>query len=118
MPLSKRLPAMLLAAALATVALAATPSAFASVKTVSFSRTVQAGAYASVTVAVAPKARCTIEVVYDTVVSKARGLGAKVGTRITWRWRVGTSTHPGRWPVIVSCGASGRLRLSLRVTPR
>ena len=79
---------------------------------------VHAGEYASLTVNVSPRARCTIEVLYDTVVSKAKGLGPKTGGRITWRWRVGTSTHAGRWPIIVRCGQSGTLRLKLRVLPR
>ncbi len=48
----------------------------------------------------------------------AKGLGPKTGGKITWRWRVGASTHPGRWPVIVRCGKSGTLRLRLRVLPR
>jgi hypothetical protein len=42
------------------------------------------------TVNVSPRARCTIEVIYDTVVSKAKGLGPKTGGRITWRWRFGS----------------------------
>jgi hypothetical protein len=66
-------------------------------------------------VSVSPRARCTIRVEYDTVVSKARGLGAKTGSRLTWRWKVGSATHAGRWPVTVDCGKSGRLNLRLRV---
>jgi hypothetical protein len=100
------------------VVLAAPATALATVRAASFTSRVQAGDYASLTVRVAPRARCMIEVVYDTVVSRARGLGAKTGTAITWRWRVGTSTHPGRWPVTVRCGKSGTLRLRLRVLPR
>jgi hypothetical protein len=80
--------------------------------------TVRPGEHAALAVAVAPRARCTITVTYDTVVSHARGLAAKSGSRITWRWRVGTSTHPGRWPILVECGKSGRLRVTLRVLSR
>jgi hypothetical protein len=79
---------------------------------------VRAGAYASLTVTVAPRARCTIQVVYDGVASKAQGLGPKTGGRITWRWRVGMSTHPGRWPIVVRCGKSRALKLRIRVLPR
>jgi micrococcal nuclease len=92
--------------------------ASATVRKVSLTSPVVAGSYASLTVTVAPRARCTIEVIYDTVVSSAKGLGPKTGSRITWRWRVGTSTHPGRWPIVVRCGSSGTLRLKLRVLPR
>jgi hypothetical protein len=80
-----------------------------------FTATVSPNEYASLTVSVSPRARCTIRVEYDTVVSKARGLGAKTGSRLTWRWKVGSATHAGRWPVTVDCGKSGRLNLRLRV---
>jgi hypothetical protein len=92
-----------------------TAPASASVKKEAFTASVNAGKYATLTVKVAPRARCTIKVVYDTTVSKASGLGPKTGTRLTWRWRVGTNTHSGRWPVTVDCGKSGKLALRLRV---
>ena len=88
------------------------------VRKVSLTSPVRAGKYASLTVSVSPTARCTIEVVYARVVSKAKGLGPKSGGKITWRWRVATSTPPGRWPVIVRCGESGTLKLKIRVLPR
>jgi micrococcal nuclease len=107
-----------IAVVMVVVACLALPEfALASVRATSFTRAVHAGDYASLTVRVSPRARCTIEVIYDTVVSHARGLGAKTGTAMSWRWRVGTSTHPGRWPVIVRCGKSGTARLLLRVAP-
>jgi hypothetical protein len=106
--------AVVLAALVGGLVLA--PEALASVRRVSFTATVPAGKYASLTVRAAPATRCTITVVYDTVTSHARGLVAKRGGTITWRWRVGTATHPGRWPVTVNCGKSGKLRLLLHVT--
>jgi micrococcal nuclease len=78
----------------------------------------RAGSYASLTVNVTSRSRCTIQVIYDTVVSQAKGLGPKTGGRITWRWRVGTSTHPGSWPIIVKCGKAGTLRTKIRLLPR
>jgi hypothetical protein len=87
------------------------------VRKVSLTSPLRAGKDASLTVSVSPRARCTIKVIYDTVVSKARGLGPKSGGEITWRWRVGRSTQPGRWPVIVRCGKSGTLKLRIRVLP-
>lgn len=90
-------------------------SATGAVKRVAFTGTVSPNEYAHLTVKVSPRARCTIRVEYDTVVSKAKGLGAKTGTQITWRWKVGSTTNPGRWPVTVDCGKSAKLSLRLRV---
>ena len=110
---------MVLACALALlVAAALAGGSSAAVRKTSLSSPVNAGEEVTLTVNVSPRARCTIEVIYDTVVSKAKGLGPKTGGKITWRWRVGTSTHPGSWPIIVRCGKSGTLRVSLRVLPR
>ena len=106
--------AVVLAALVGGLVLA--PEALALVRRVSFTATVSAGESASLTVRATPATRCTITVVYDTVTSRAMGLGARRGGKITWRWRVGSSTHPGRWPVTVSCGKSGKLRLLLHVT--
>lgn len=88
------------------------------VRKVSLTSPIRAGKDASLTVTVSPRARCTIEVVYDSVVSTAKGLGPKSGGKITWRWRVGAATAPGRWPVIVRCGESGTLKLRMRVLAR
>jgi hypothetical protein len=90
-------------------------TAGAAVRKATFTSMVSPNDYASLTVTVSPRARCSITVVYDTVISHAKGLGAKTGTRITWRWKVGSATHAGRWPVKVDCGKSGRLNLTLRV---
>ena len=99
---------------LAALVLAASSSA--SVRKLGFTPTVRAGDYASVRVQATPKARCTITVVYDTTVSHAHGLGSKSGTKLVWRWRVGTAMHSGWWPVTISCGKRGTLKLKLHVT--
>ncbi|MGZ4386294.1 MAG: hypothetical protein ACXVZO_05155 [Gaiellaceae bacterium] len=96
-------------------AIVSLPSASAAVRRIAFTAKVEAGQYASLTVRVSPPARCTIEVVYDTVIAHATGLEAKSGGTISWRWRVDASTHPGSWPVTVRCGKSGTLSLRLRV---
>jgi hypothetical protein len=101
-------------ASAAVAVVLATPAA-AKVNKVVFTGVVNPNAYATLTVKVSPRARCTIKVIYDTVISKAKGLGPKTGTRLTWKWKVGSATHAGRWPVIVNCGKSGRLTLRLRV---
>ena len=38
-------------------------------------------------------------------------LRAKIGGLITWRWKVGSNTKLGRWPVIVNCGPMARFTL-------
>jgi hypothetical protein len=95
--------------------LVAAPPASAAVTKTMFTASVAAGDDATLTVRVAPKARCTITVVYKTGASKAKGLSAKTGAAITWKWRVGSNTTPGRWPVTVDCGKSGKLALRLAV---
>jgi hypothetical protein len=90
-------------------------SAAAAVKRTAFTSVVPAGDYASLTVQVAPRSRCTIKVVYTSGPSRAAGLNAKSGGKITWRWRVGSRTKPGRYPVTVDCGKAGKLIVSLRV---
>ena len=105
--------AMLLACC--AVAAVLVPPAEARVTNVSWTATVVAGSEALLTVNVTPRARCKIRVEYATGISKASRLGAKRGGRITWRWKVGSNTTNGRWPVTVDCGASGKLLLRLRV---
>jgi hypothetical protein len=90
----------------------------AKVRKVALTEIVRVNDQASLTVAVTPKARCRIEVVYKTGVSQARGLRPKAGSRITWSWKVGSSTHSGRWPITVDCGKSGMLTLRFRVVGR
>jgi hypothetical protein len=99
------------------LALVLASGASAAVRKTSFTAKVAAGDSASLTVAVAPRARCTIKVVYSTGPSRAAGLHAKSGGKIAWTWRVGSNTKPGLWPVTVDCGRSGKLSLRLRVVP-
>ena len=66
-------------------------------------------------------ANCSIIVLYKSGPSKAKGLypqTADARGRVAWRWRVGSNTTPGRWPIIVRCekgGDSGELRTSFEV---
>jgi len=76
---------------------------------------VRVGSYAQLTVTVTPRARCTIRVGYGR---EEKSLAAKTGGRITWRWKVGSTGLPGRWPIVVQCGASGNLRSTIRVIPK
>ena len=82
---------------------------------VSFTSVVSRNDYATLKVNVRPRARCTIQVVYATGPSSAAGLRAKTGGLITWRWKVGSNTKLGRWPVFVDCSQAGSSRFTLRV---
>jgi len=68
-----------------------------------------------------PGAACTIVVLYKSGPSRARGLvpqDASSRGRVSWTWRVGSNTTPGRWPVIVRCSVRddvGELRTLLEV---
>jgi micrococcal nuclease len=61
---------------------------------------------AMISVKTLPAASCTIAVLYKSGPSRAKGLGAKMADGsgvVEWRWRVGSSTTPGQWPVVVTC---------------
>jgi hypothetical protein len=109
-----------LAAGIALAAPAtATPTRTAtatSVRLVSVTSPINHGAYATLTAAVSRSATCSITVYYKSGPSEAAGLYPKRGTRISWTWKVGTRTTPGRWPITVSCGSAGTLRTSFVVT--
>jgi hypothetical protein len=96
------------------LALPATASALVRLATVT--SPISHGSYATLTVMVSPAATCSITVYYKSGASRAAGLYPKRGSRISWTWKVGTRTTPGRWPIIVSCGAAGTLRTSFAVT--
>jgi len=98
------------------MALAVPTAASASVRLVSLTSPASAGSNATLTVSVSPAATCSITVYYKSGPSSAAGLYPQRGARITWTWRVGSRTTPGRWPIVVSCGKAGTLRTSFVVT--
>jgi hypothetical protein len=104
---------------IATVAacLALPSGAAARVRLVSVTSPIGAGSYATLRAAVSPARTCSITVEYYSGPSHAAGLYPKrpVGGRVSWTWKVGTRTTPGRWPIIVSCGSAGTLRTSFVV---
>jgi len=102
----------------ALVALILATAAEARVSLVRVTSPVSAGAYATLTVKVSRPARCSITVVYYSGPSEAQGLYAKRSSRgrVSWTWKVGTRTTPGRWPIRVNCGSVGSLRTSVVVT--
>jgi hypothetical protein len=105
--------AVLLAAATASVAIdtAAAPS---SVRLVRVTSPVANGDYATLVARVFPRRVCYIAVYYTSGPSKAAGLGPKRPAlgRVSWTWKVGTRTIPGRHRIVVSCGSAGTLRTS------
>jgi hypothetical protein len=103
---------------LALVGVLALPSAAsARVRLVRVSSPVPAGAYATLTASVAPARSCSITVHYKSGPSRAQGLTSRRPVRgvVSWTWKVGTNTTPGRWPITVSCGSAGSLRTSFVV---
>lgn len=104
------------AMALTAVALVVPATAQASVRLVRVS-TSYPGDYATLTAAVSPARRCSIVVHYKSGRSRAQGLFAKTprAGRVSWTWKVGTNTTPGRWAITVSCGSAGVLRTSFIV---
>jgi hypothetical protein len=105
-----------LAAVVVAAALVGASTAEAQVRLVSVTSPVSHGSYATLSVSVTPVATCSITVIYKSGASVAAGLYAKRGTRLSWTWKVGTRTTPGRWSIIVSCGSAGTLRTSFVVT--
>jgi hypothetical protein len=108
----------LLATLIVALSLVVTTAADARVRLVSVTSPIRHGAYATLVAAVSPARMCSIAVYYKSGRSVARGLYPKrpIGGRVSWTWKVGTRTTPGRWPIIVSCGSAGTLRTSFRVT--
>ena len=43
------------------------------------------------------------------------GTRPKHGSHISWTWKIGTRTTPGRWPIYVTCGQAGSTSTSIRV---
>jgi hypothetical protein len=104
---------------LITGATLALPSAAAArVRLLQVSSPIRAGAYATITASVTPSATCSVVVNYKSGPSHAAGLYAKRSTagRVSWTWKVGTRTTPGRWGIVVSCGRAGSLDTSFLVT--
>jgi hypothetical protein len=76
---------------------------------------------ATLTVSTNPGANCSIVVHYKSGPSRAKGLVPKVASssgRVSWTWRVGSNTTPGRWPIVVTCEKGmdrGELRMAFEV---
>jgi hypothetical protein len=108
------------AAVVAASIIATSASASASsVRLVRVTSPISAGSYATLVARVSPsRVTCSITVYYKSGPSHAAGLYSKrpIAGRVSWTWKVGTRTTPGRWPIRVSCGSAGVLRTSFRTT--
>ena len=109
---------LVLLTTVAAISLAVPTAASARVRLVHVTSPISAGGYATLTVRVTPSRTCSIAVYYRTTISHAQGLYPKrpIAGRVSWTWKVGTRTTPGRWPIVVSCGSAGTLRTSFVVT--
>ncbi len=80
------------------------------ISVVSLTSPVSPGSTAKLTIKTSPGAACSIEVRYKSGPSHAAGLGEQTANdqgSVTWRWKVGTSTTPGTWRIVVSAAANG-----------
>jgi hypothetical protein len=116
--MKRRLFGALAVAVSATVIVGPAAASSTSVRLVHVTSPVSAGSYATLVARVAPsRVTCSITVYYKSGPSHAAGLYSKrpIAGRVSWTWKVGTRTTPGRWPIRVSCGVAGVLRTSFRV---
>jgi hypothetical protein len=99
-----------------SIGLVATGVADARVRLVSVTPGIP-GSDATLVASVSPARTCSITVHYKSGPSRAKGLYPKrpVRGKVSWTWRVGTNTTPGRWAITVSCGSAGTLRTSFVV---
>jgi hypothetical protein len=100
------------------VALALPAAASARVRLIAVTSPASPGSYATLRASVSSSRTCSITVNYMSGPSHAQGLYSKrpVSGRISWTWKVGTRTTPGRWGIVVSCGSAGTLRTSFVVS--
>jgi micrococcal nuclease len=77
---------------------------------VSLSSPIAKGANATLTAKTLPGASCTIAVYYKSK-SSAAGLTPKAADGngdVSWTWKVGASTTPGTWRIVVTAARDGK----------
>ena len=108
-------PLLVALASVATLLVSAAPAA-ASVRLVAVTSPASPGSYATLSAQVTPTATCSITVYYKSGPSRAQGVKhLRRGGRVSWTWKVGTRTTPGRWRITVTCGRAGTLNTSFVV---
>lgn len=88
----------------------ADPNALA-VKVTAYTKSVQRGGSASVTIKTMPGAECGISVLYSGSPSSAKGLEPKTADTkgaILWKWTVASNIKKGTWPIDISCSVGDR----------
>ena len=86
-------------------------SAELSLKIVSVTSPVGAGANATLVARTLPNADCDIDVYYKSGASTASGLYPKKADssgKVSWTWKVGTRTTPGSWQIVVKASYGGK----------
>ena len=94
----------------ATVAPTTGPPAQLTLTIASVTSPVKTGATATLNAATSAGASCTITVNYKSGPSKASGLGPKMADangNVSWSWKVGATTTPGTWRIVVKCSLGG-----------
>ncbi len=87
------------------------PTTTISVKVTSHTAAVSRNGTASVRVKTAARAKCSIEVVYNSGPSTAAGLGDKTASAtgvVSWSWKVGGRTAYGTYPIYITCALASR----------
>lgn len=82
-----------------------------SIKVVSLTSPIAPGQRATLTIQTTPGAACTIAVYYKSGRSQAQGLDPKnaaVDGTVSWSWKVGSSTTPGTWKIVVTATINGQ----------
>jgi competence protein ComEC len=75
-----------------------------SIGVLSLTSPISAGGKAQLTIQTIPGAACSIAVYYKSGASQAAGLGpqtADASGKASWSWKVGSSTTPGLWKIVV-----------------
>jgi endonuclease YncB( thermonuclease family) len=81
-----------------------------SLQIISCTSPVNTGSYATLTANTTPNAQCTITVYYKSGASTASGLEPKTADlngNVSWEWKIGSSTSPGEYKVVVSASLNG-----------
>ena len=106
------------AAGIIVTTVAAAPAATTTARLIRVTSPVSRGYSATLVARVVPSRTCSITVTYKSGPSHAQGLYPKRPSngRVSWTWKVGTRTTPGRWPIRVACGSAGSFRTSFVVT--
>jgi endonuclease YncB( thermonuclease family) len=81
-----------------------------SLQIISCTSPVNTGSYATLTANTSPNAECTITVYYKSGASTASGLEPKTADlngNVSWEWKIGSSTSPGEYKIVVSASLNG-----------